>query len=245
MCFCGLGGRISSCVDEHGRQSSRATPNVAQLHSFYAEGGVSVGAPSAEQENTGAMNAPGADDNGSGVATLLTTSSLLGSRKIRPRRSTAFVAFSGEEEGLWGSQHFVDTQVASGKLGHLKGAIILDQVGYAGRANTRRSRKAILETTMPKQPELTALIDTLAHSVQKETALKGFFVNWYGFGSDHIPFRKKGLPAALLIEADDEFYADNYAHSARDSFNHIDCNFGRSRARVALRSILQYGWPKL
>lgn len=196
-------------------------------------------------ENTAAMVAPGADDNGSGVATLLTAAKVLSSQQVRPRRSVAFVFFSGEEEGLWGSKHFVDAQVTTGKIGHLKGAIILDQVGYAGRIGNSKYKRAILETTLPKRPDVSALVDTLAHSVKREEpALKGFYVNWHGFGSDHIPFRKKGFPAALLIEADDDHYAQTYAHSPRDTFSHVDCNFGSSMARVALRSIVQYAWPK-
>lgn len=49
---------------------------------------------------------PGADDNASGVAMLLEVAGSLAHGK-RPRRSVAFVAFDREEDGLWGSRHFV------------------------------------------------------------------------------------------------------------------------------------------
>lgn len=54
---------------------------------------------------------PGADDNASGVATILVLADRLARTTAsddRPRRSALFVAFSGEEAGLHGSRHFID-----------------------------------------------------------------------------------------------------------------------------------------
>jgi Zn-dependent M28 family amino/carboxypeptidase len=48
----------------------------------------------------------GAMDNASGVATLLETAAALGARHPRPRRSVLFVAVTGEEKGLLGSEYF-------------------------------------------------------------------------------------------------------------------------------------------
>ena len=50
---------------------------------------------------------PGADDNASGTAGLLELARLF-SQASRPPRSILFVAFSGEEIGLFGSRYFVD-----------------------------------------------------------------------------------------------------------------------------------------
>jgi membrane-associated protease RseP (regulator of RpoE activity) len=51
----------------------------------------------------------GADDNASGTAGLIEIAHLLGARADECQRSIIFVAFSGEEWGLLGSQHFVQT----------------------------------------------------------------------------------------------------------------------------------------
>ncbi len=48
----------------------------------------------------------GAMDNASGIATLLETAAALGARHPRPRRSVLFVAVTGEEKGLLGSEYF-------------------------------------------------------------------------------------------------------------------------------------------
>lgn len=50
---------------------------------------------------------PGADDNASGVAMLLEVARGLAEPGRRPRRGVLFVAFDLEEDGLWGSRHFV------------------------------------------------------------------------------------------------------------------------------------------
>ena len=71
---------------------------------------------------------PGADDNGSGVAVLLEAARVL-SRIDRPSRlQVCFVAFAMEENGMIGSQHYVErlrknrTPVA--------GMLSLECVGY-------------------------------------------------------------------------------------------------------------------
>lgn len=51
----------------------------------------------------------GADDNASGTAGIIELARLLSSGK-RPRRSVVFIAFSGEEIGLFGSRHWVNAK---------------------------------------------------------------------------------------------------------------------------------------
>ena len=53
----------------------------------------------------------GAMDNASGIATLIETAAALGGRKPRPRRSVLFVAVTGEEKGLLGSDFFAEHRI--------------------------------------------------------------------------------------------------------------------------------------
>jgi hypothetical protein len=50
---------------------------------------------------------PGADDNASGVATILAIAEALGQSGVKPRRGFLFLTFTGEEKGLLGSRWYV------------------------------------------------------------------------------------------------------------------------------------------
>jgi Zn-dependent M28 family amino/carboxypeptidase len=50
----------------------------------------------------------GADDDGSGSVSVLEIAEALAAAPTRPKRSILFVWHTGEEAGLWGSQHFTD-----------------------------------------------------------------------------------------------------------------------------------------
>ncbi|MEP6637336.1 MAG: M20/M25/M40 family metallo-hydrolase [Acidobacteriota bacterium] len=69
----------------------------------------------------------GADDNASGVAAVLELARLLTTQRPRPRRSVVFIAFSGEEEGLLGSNYYVNHPVVP--LANTVAMINLDMVG--------------------------------------------------------------------------------------------------------------------
>jgi Peptidase family M28/PDZ domain/PA domain len=69
---------------------------------------------------------PGADDNASGTAVLLDLARRLSQLAAKPARTVVFVAFSGEELGLYGSRHFA---AHSAFLSSTKAMINLDMVG--------------------------------------------------------------------------------------------------------------------
>ena len=69
---------------------------------------------------------PGADDNASGTAVLLDLARRLAQAPIRPARTIVFVAFSGEELGLYGSRHFVER---ARWISSTKAMLNLDMVG--------------------------------------------------------------------------------------------------------------------
>lgn len=53
-------------------------------------------------------SAPGAEDNGSGVASMLAMAKAFATSKAKPEKDVFFVAFAGEEPGLIGSAHFAN-----------------------------------------------------------------------------------------------------------------------------------------
>lgn len=69
----------------------------------------------------------GADDNASGVAGVLELARLFTSPGQRPRRTIVFMAFSGEEEGLLGSNYYVNHPIVP--LANTVAMINMDMIG--------------------------------------------------------------------------------------------------------------------
>ena len=69
----------------------------------------------------------GADDNASGVAGVLELARFFKSQQLRPRRTIVFMAFSGEEEGLLGSNYYVNHPILP--LANIAAMINMDMIG--------------------------------------------------------------------------------------------------------------------
>jgi len=181
--------------------------------------------------------APGADDNGSGVTSVLLAAKSLCSMKLK--LNVEFVAFSGEELGLHGSTAYV-SQMTPDQRHKFQGAIILDEVGLT---RTPKSPEVIFETKGEMPPQM-GLIDTLAESAKAVEPDVGFVVNYHGWGSDHMPFLERAMPAVLLIEKDNLFSAEEYGHSPRDRIENLDFHYGAQLARIATATIARMATPR-
>jgi Zn-dependent M28 family amino/carboxypeptidase len=69
----------------------------------------------------------GADDNASGVAGLLELARIFSSERVKPQRTIVFIAFSGEEEGLIGSNFYVNHPIVP--LAQTVAMINMDMIG--------------------------------------------------------------------------------------------------------------------
>ncbi|HPJ59180.1 MAG TPA: M28 family peptidase [Bacteroidales bacterium] len=69
----------------------------------------------------------GADDNASGCSALLSIASAFNSLKKKPQRSLLFLWVSGEEIGLYGSQHYVNNPLVP--LGKTVATLNMDMIG--------------------------------------------------------------------------------------------------------------------
>ena len=70
----------------------------------------------------------GADDNASGVAAIIELARIFKAMEGELKRSIMFVAFDGEEYGLWGSSVFVSNRIIP--LDRITAMFSLDMVGY-------------------------------------------------------------------------------------------------------------------
>ena len=145
----------------------------------------------------------GADDNASGVATVLWVAERLASG-ARPARSVAFIAFTGEESGLLGSAYYVN-HPASG-ADSIVAMINLDMVG-------RLHGGTLLVYGVGTAVEWTALLEPAAARAGVAIATKGD-----GYGpSDHTSFYLKDVPVL-------HFFTNTHGdyHKPSDDWEKID-----------------------
>lgn len=129
----------------------------------------------------------GADDNGSGVAVLLEMARLT---KDYPNKNTLrYFISNGEEQGLLGSTHYARFLEKNDDIQKLSLVINMDMVGY-------NSNGVVELETDPREKELAEWFSALAG---KYTDLQTK-ITLGAWGSDHVPFLKRGAPAILTIE---------------------------------------------
>ncbi len=126
----------------------------------------------------------GADDNGSGAATLLEVARELASKKGELRRDVLFVAFSGEESGVLGSAHFVHAWTAAKK--DAKEIYAMLNMDMVGRMRDNRLQVLGSETATEWQGMITSACE--ANRVSCAPSGDG-----YG-PSDQINFFSAGVP---------------------------------------------------
>lgn len=129
----------------------------------------------------------GADDNASGVAMMLELAKKFAKTKGSHKRSIVCLSFSGEEEGLFGSKHFVDDPLID--LSKVDVMINMDMVGRLNEANNLQIGGV---GTASGLKELV-----LANS---DTSVIKLSLSPEGYGpSDHSSFYGKNIPVLFYF----------------------------------------------
>jgi len=175
---------------------------------------------------------PGADDNASGVATVLEVFRVFVESGVRPDRTIYFMTYAGEERGLLGSQDIAKNFRRSGKK--VAGVIQFDMTLYPGKNRT------IGITTSNTDPHLNhftkLLLDEYVKAPWKERSC--------GYAcSDHASWNRSGYPAAFPFEVAGEKLNPEW-HTPNDSFNEtLDLDFGLHFAKLGLAFVVELGLP--
>ncbi|MFH1277068.1 MAG: M28 family peptidase [Candidatus Eisenbacteria bacterium] len=166
-------------------------------------------------------NAPGANDNGSGVAVMLAAAEIL--RDYEFRSTIRFIAFTGEEQGLYGSAHYASEAAAAGDS--ILGVINCDMVSYY-----HAQRKLVIEGG----PEWEWLMAVLAEACADYTDLTAVF-DYTSSSSDHVSFQSEGYPAVLAIMND--YAAYPCWHATCDTAGLQKTDFAADVARACVAAV--------
>ncbi len=160
--------------------------------------------------------APGAEDNGSGSAAVLEAARLLA--PLQTDYTVYFICFSGEEQGLVGSEHFAAEADQQGL--DIRGVLNMDMVAYyeAGGAD-------LWVEGFHYGTSSVWLMDLVGQNAQSYADLAVYQYPGEGWGSDHEPFHSHGYSAVLLIENE----WDNYAcyHRTCDTVDQLNASLWR------------------
>ncbi len=152
--------------------------------------------------------APGADDNASGSAGVLSLAAVMAGARFE--NDLLFILCGGEEQGLYGSTQFVAAMDAVDRA-RTRAVLNMDMIGHV---NTPPPT-VLLEG----HPISQALIDALAGAAAAFTGLT-VQTSLNPFASDHVPFIDADLPAVLTIEGADG--ANDAIHTGSDTLDRVD-----------------------
>ena len=178
--------------------------------------------------------APGAEDNASGCAGVLEMARIFAFN--RPEATVLFICYAGEEQGLYGSEFHAESLVTSGDAVKVKGMLDMDMIAYTADAE--------LDCLLESEPQAQLLVDAFAAAAATYTTLE-IVTSMYAWGSDHVPYLDRGMPALLTIENDWDQYPDY--HSTLDLPSNLGLDMGREilRMNVAARAELAGSRPAL
>ena len=168
-------------------------------------------------------DAPGADDDASGVAVSVECARLLSKAAAKGaasyRATILFAAVSGEEQGLLGSSHLLEW---TKQQGYTVGGMLDDDIvgadpaaGAPHRVRLFSGNGEIDDADSPSR-ELARTIE----EIDGRAAIRMIFrVDRYGRGGDHYPFYKAGLPAVRFTEPLEDY---NHQHQTPRTENGIE-----------------------
>jgi leucyl aminopeptidase len=156
-------------------------------------------------------NAPGADDDASGIATLTEVFRTALAQGYRPARTVKFMAYAAEEVGLKGSAAIASAHKTSGA--NVVGVLQLDMVNYRG--SSVDVGMVTDYTNAAQNTFITNLIGTYLPGVTWANTSCG-----YGC-SDHASWNSQGYPASIPFES--LVSQDNpYIHTANDTLANMN-----------------------
>lgn len=186
----------------------------------------------ASNGNDGEAFAPGANDDGSGIAAVLELVRIMSKHKFSA--TIKFMAVSGEEHGLWGSGHMAE--IAREEGWNITAMLNNDMIGNSGSSGTLLNdnmRVRVFSEGVPayetedmarmrsytagendgKARQLARYTKEVGERYVEQLDVTLIFRNdRFGRGGDHTPFCREGFTAVRICE-----YNENYNRTHADT----------------------------
>lgn len=180
--------------------------------------------------------APGANDDASGVAALLEMARIIA--PLETEATIQFIAFAGEEQGLVGSTLYAQKMKQQRK--NIEAVLTLDMIANIedglGYVDSTRVRVFSEDPNDSLSRELARYVRRTAQVVLPHFEIELIFrSDRFGRGGDHTPFVLEGYPGIRFTEA-----RENYSiqHTPMDTIDNLSVSYCADITRLTLASVL-------
>ncbi len=177
-------------------------------------------------------DAPGADDNGSGSAAVMEAARIMSEYDFE--YSILYILWGGEEQGLYGSEHYADSAAAAGT--DILGVVNLDMIFYGPSSEDQAWIHYNAAST-----ELGIAFDAISDTYVP--ALDIIVASSPVSASDHASFWNAGYAAMLTIEKG--VWTNPHYHQTSDLMeNYLQYfPFGTNMAKAAIATVAHLAVP--
>jgi len=178
---------------------------------------------------------PGVSDNGSGTAIMLEAARIL--KDVPTEYSVKFIHFSGEEQNLLGSTHYVNNVVFQNSVRQLNLKVVfnIDQVGgKLGNVNNNIKCESDQSGQTGNNATSLAMTQQLATCTTLYSPLQTTMSNAYN--SDYMPFENKGD----IITGFYETVRSYNEHTPNDTFANVDPVYVFNVGKAALGALQHF-----
>ena len=170
---------------------------------------------------------PGADDDTSGTAAVLIAASIMSQYQFN--HTIKFVAFSGEEQGMLGSEVYADE--AANQDWNIVGVLNCDMISYAITSNDGNNLIVFENTASEWLYSYTVSINNEYHEYIQLTLHHGGST----WGSDHWYFWQNGYSALFYFE----YTETPYYHTSQDTMEHINATYAVKNMRLIFATLAE------
>lgn len=164
---------------------------------------------------------PGANDNASGSAAVMQIAEALVKNEISTKRSIMFTLFTAEEQGLYGSEYFVENFPFN--LNNIKAMVNMDCIGYGDSIQIGNGKSS------PELWNIFKRIDSEKNNLMIDRT-------WSGGGADATPFHDKGIPSAYVVS----FYSYKYLHLPGDTPETLNIELLENITTLTFKSLIEF-----